>query len=46
MRVNSLKMVNYRNYQKLELEFQPELNIFIKLVRNTRDFSREMNWRC
>ena len=29
MRVNSLKMVNYRNYQKLELEFQPELNIFI-----------------
>ena len=29
MRVNSLKMVNYRNYQELELAFQPALNIFI-----------------
>ena len=29
MRVNSLKLVNYRNYQELELAFQPALNIFI-----------------
>lgn len=29
MRVNTLKLANYRNYQELALSFQPALNIFI-----------------
>ena len=29
MRIDRLELVNYRNYESLELEFSPEINVFI-----------------
>ena len=29
MRIDRLELVNYRNYETLELEFSPDINVFI-----------------